>query len=122
MLSTQMSESNTGIINVDDVSSTIMKIILHFLYTGDLLPDWSKPENIVEFTYAAGKYQLDEILKMLDNVLGTESVPAANMLLLSLANKLNLKDAEAKLVQRISSMCAGAKTGTDLLDIFPTGN
>lgn len=48
-----------------------MELILHYIYTGELLPNWCDLDMIVEFTYAAGKYQLEDVLEYLDNKLGS---------------------------------------------------
>ncbi len=71
MFRTDFSENQTGIVIVKDVAAKTMKILLHLFYAGELLPSWKDPDTVVELTYAAGKYQLTNVLKLLDEVLGS---------------------------------------------------
>lgn len=121
MFGSQFSESTTGIIKVDDLNGKTMKLIVHYMYTGQILPTWRDQDVIVDLTYAAGKYELTEILKMLDNVLGDRDYNEAtncDILLLSLSQKLSLKNAESALLGRIVCSMKNFKTSDELLDLM----
>jgi hypothetical protein len=100
MLTCDLSENATGIIGMTDISSKTMKIILRYFYIGVLLPSWRDPDTIVEFVYGAGKYQMTEVLELLDDMLGRNSVGDAGILhvrLIDLAGKIKMYKAEARL-------------------------
>lgn len=93
MFQSRMRENQTGQVEVADVSSVVMKIILHFLYTGTLLKNWNmvKPDELL---YAAAKYEVHDLLEFLDVVVGRICTIDNAGKLLNLARKLNLKRAE----------------------------
>lgn len=119
MLESGMSEQATGVIEVKDVPGRVMEILLQYIYTGNLIPDWKEPEIILEFVYAAGKYELLSLLESLDNALGQlELSSELELLVLELSTKLNLKTAEEKLVMGIQSRINAAKGGEQLLKVL----
>lgn len=93
MFESKMKENSTGIVEIADVSSKVMKIILHFLYTGTLLENWSKV-NIVELLYTSAKYEVNDLMEYLDNVIGQMCTVKNVGKLMNLVKKLNLKRAE----------------------------
>lgn len=124
MFRSDLSENQTGIVNVKDVSSKTMEIFLHFFYSGELRPSWKDQDTVVEFTYAVGKYQLTNVLKMLDDVLGSRDEMNAtytDVQLLDLAQKLNLKTAEKELMERIRRTLGKVNTGSEFLALWGNG-
>ncbi len=94
----QMTEVQKGEVRVKDIPAKTMKVLLHFLYTGQLLQDeWYKTDTLVELLYAAGKYQLEDLLSFLDQVVGLLCNERNMVKLINLARKLNLKKAEEDL-------------------------
>ena len=57
MLRADMKESRSGIIRIKDISSTCMRSLLSYIYTGILVDDlqWNDPKQIQELIYAADK-------------------------------------------------------------------
>jgi hypothetical protein len=121
LLNSEFCERKSGIVKVDDISGKTMKILLHYFYTGDLLTGWSDHDTIVEFTYAAGKYQMTQVLELMDDLFGRgaqKEVSNLDVQLLSLAGKLSLKNAEGRLLQRIITKITEAKTSEDIFQLF----
>ncbi len=122
MLNCDLSEKTTGIIEMSDITSKTMKIILHYFYVGELLPFWRDPDTIVEFTYAAGKYQMTEVLELLDDLLGRKDaydVDHSDVQLINLAGKLKLGKAEERLLEVIvKRIKIYAQYRTSVNDIF----
>jgi hypothetical protein len=121
MIRSKMSEDQTGIVDVQDVTGKTMSILLHYFYSGELLPSWKDEDTVVEFTYAAGKYQLTGILELLDHVLGSrdeEDATQTDVLLLDLAAKLGLKNAEKKLLERIVAKTTKIQSRDELFGLY----
>ncbi len=113
-------ETSTGIVNVEDISAKTMKILLRYWYTGKLLTTWQDADVVVEFMYAAGKYQITKILKMLDLVLGRDFKPSdAGVDLLRVVQQLPLKNAENRILKHVVNQISQAKGGAELLDMSP---
>lgn len=71
-----MQENKEGVIEIKDLSYSTLKVLMTYFYSGKLLvEEWSKPEVIVELTYAAGKYHLTDVLEILDQNLGKRCDP-----------------------------------------------
>lgn len=121
MFKSEFNESTTGNVGIDDISEDTMKVLLHYFYTGKLLPSWKNEDVVVEFTYAAGKYQLTHVLELLDALLGAENpknVSHLEVQLLNLADKLSLKNAENQLLRRIVAKMNSIKLSDELFDLF----
>ncbi len=121
MFRSDLSENKTGIVNVKDVNSKTMGILLHFFYSGELLPSWKDNDTVVEFTYAVAKYQLTNLLAMLDEVLGSrdeEDATQTDVQLLELAKKLDLKNAEQELMERIRNTLGKVNKVEDFLALW----
>ncbi len=121
MFRSKLSENKTGIVDVKDVSSKTMGILLHFFYTGNLLPSWKDDDTVVEFAYAVGKYQLENILKLLDDVLGSRDENDAtytDLKLLDLAQNLGLKTAEKELLERIKKTTIKVNSAMELFALY----
>ncbi len=96
-------ENNTGTVNVEDISWKTMGILLHFFYSGQLLPTWRDQDTIVEFLYATGKYQITEVLEILDLSVGVqENTDELDQQLMDITSKLVLRNAEARLMRNIN--------------------
>ncbi len=124
MFRSDFSESRTGIVNVKDVTAKTMGIFLHLFYSGELLPSWKDPDTVVEFTYAVGKYQVTNVLKLLDGLLGSrddEDATLTDVQLLDLAQKLDLKTAERELVDRIKKRMAKITSGEEFFALCGYG-
>lgn len=124
MFRSDFSENQTGIVNVEDLNAKTMGIFLHMFYSGELLSSWKDPDTVVEFTYAAGKYQLTDVLKLLDDVLGVrdeEDASYTDVQLLDLAQKLNLKTAEKELLERIKRGMAKITSGEEFFNLCGIG-
>ncbi|MES2287311.1 MAG: hypothetical protein V4547_16585 [Bacteroidota bacterium] len=107
--------------NVTDVGAKTTKILLHLFYAGELLPSWKDTDTVVEFTYAVGKYQLTNVLKLLDEVLGSrdeEDDTSIDVQLLDLAQKLDLKTAEKELVERIKRQVPKVTSGAEFFAVY----
>lgn len=119
MLDSDLSEASNGVVKLDDISAETMKTILHYFYTGELLIEMNA-SNIVEFTYAAGKYQMHQVLELLDNLLGRSDKEASNqdVQLLSLTGKLSLKNAESRFLNRIVTKIQRVKRSEQLFELF----
>lgn len=125
MFRSKMSEDQTGIVDVKDITEKTMSILLHYFYSGELLPSWKDEDTVVEFTYAAGKYQLTGILELLDDVLGTrdeEDATQTDVRLVDLAAKLGLKNAEKKLLERIADKTEKVKSRDSLFRLYGLDN
>lgn len=102
MFRPEFTETITGTVQVDDISSKTMKVLLKYWYTGKLQPSWRDSDVIVEFTYAAGKYQMTQVLQMLDEVLGYDNnTHKTDIDMLKLLDKLSLKNAESRMLKRL---------------------
>ena len=55
---------------------------------------------------------------MLDATIGSERIKICSIALLNLFHKLDLKNAEAKLMKRIVEKTNAAKVATDLIEIY----
>ena len=99
MLTSNMKEGNERVIKLQDIGGETLKVLLNYFYTGDLLPSWNSAEVIVELTNAAGEYQIEELREFLDSVLG-KVCDLDNLLpLISLAQKLSMKNAVRDLLE-----------------------
>jgi predicted amino acid-binding ACT domain protein len=63
MFQANMRERNEGRVSIDDISSTILKKMLAFMYTGEV-PDLSNADDAIGLLEAAAKYEID-VLKVL---------------------------------------------------------
>lgn len=86
-----MEESKTGVIKIPDVGSQAMDVLLHHIYTGRVDPSCN--QIIEEVIYAAGKYNLPELLEYCDKIMITICDNENAMSLLSLAKMHDLKNA-----------------------------
>lgn len=112
-------ECSTGQLNVDDISAKTMKILLTYWYTGELLPSWKDEDYVAEFTYAAGKYQMEQVLNMLNESLGKDFTAShEGVELLKMVEKLSLKDAECSMLKRIVDKVSQVTSGVELLEMF----
>ncbi len=114
-------ETSIDTVKVDDVSEVTMKILQHYFYTHELLPFWCDEDNIVEFTYAAGKYQLAHVLELLDDHLGMEvdgDIGNRHVQLLSLAAKWCLKKAEMRLLQQVKDKVKIVEGSGEVFKLF----
>lgn len=121
MFRSDLTENRSGVVVVNDVNAKTMEILVHYFYTGELLPTWKDDDTVLEFTYASGKYQLTEVLKLLDNVLGSRDTADAthtDVELLGMAHKLHLKTAENELIQRIRTTTNKMNTTTELFTLW----
>lgn len=100
-----------------------MKILLKYWYTGELLPSWEDDDIVVEFTYAAGKYEMTQVLKMLDDLLGIAVKNSEKSIeLLKMAQVFSLNYAEARLLKQIVQKVSKIASGADFLDMFALTN
>lgn len=127
MLSLDMQEGKSGIIQCADLSGKCVQMLIHFIYTGSMAKEWADSDVIWEFTYAADKYQLLDLLELIDESLGNVCKAQDALKMLKLANWISLlKNAEKKLLERvmlqfsnvgnIASLSALSKKITDNLD------
>lgn len=64
MLDAEMSETQTGILEIADSCLTCIQILLKYMYTGKLEEEWKTvPEDMV---HAAHKYDIPKLLDFLD--------------------------------------------------------
>lgn len=125
MFHSEFSEERTGIVNVKDVSAKTMGIFLQLFYTWELLPSWKDEDTVAEFTYAVGKYQLTNVLELLNGVLGSRDEKDAthtDFRLLDLARKLNLTTAEKELLERIKRTVSKVESSEGLFELYGFGN
>ncbi len=124
MFRSKLSENQTGVVNMKDISGKTMGIFLHYFYSGELLPSWSDSDTVVEFTYAAGKYQVTKILELLDEVLASwneEDATHTDIRLLELAGKLGLKTAENKLFEKVVGTTTKLNGREELFALYGIG-
>lgn len=98
-----------------------MGILLRYVYTGELDQTWQDEDIIVEFTKAAGRYRMTELLSMIDKALGKEGEDRArncHILLLPLTQKYSLKNAESMLLNRIAKTVNVARISKELFSLF----
>ncbi len=101
MLTSEFLEAQSKIVQIPDITSETMKVILWFMYTGESDPSCEK--SIGQVIYAASKYQLDGLLEYCDNSL-IKLCNAENVFeLIRLANKYNLEIAKGKLMKFFES-------------------
>lgn len=104
MFDSNLTEGQTGIIQLEDLSGKALALILEYIYGGILSePEWYQPEVIVELTYAAGKYQLTDLLEHLDEVLGVRGKGEHAGALLALCENLGLEKAEKELMHYVKT-------------------
>lgn len=121
MFRNEFSEGATGIIRLEDISEKNMKILLRYWYTGELLPSLFDEDTVVEFTYAAGKYQMTDVLQLLNETIGQwnfKNVSKVDVQLLDLSEKLSLEKMEANLLKRIDFHIRNTEQKKDLLNLF----
>lgn len=109
MFKSQMRESHTGIVNMDDLSAQTIQVLLHFIYTGMLHELWCHEDVITEFVYAAEKYELTELLEFYDRVLGSLCTIKTAGRLLIVTGRLNLKNAEQQIFSFIQKHMTSAE-------------
>jgi len=118
MLRTDMVEANTATIELPDISSKALEILLIFICTGELKLEWTQSQVIVELTNAAAKYQLRDLLEFLDLVLGQVCTLENVGVLLILAHQLSLKTAEEALVAFMKRKGISISTPDNLLEVL----
>ncbi len=96
MLESNKKDGPKRIVEVTEVSSAVLKIILHFLYTGTLLENW-KTVSTEELVFAAASYEIHDLLEFLDEVVGQICTMDNAGKLMRLARKMKLKRAEKDL-------------------------
>lgn len=101
MFRNNLSEAETGIVRIPDISGPTLNIVLQYIYTGTLANNWCKPEVVVELTNAAAKYELKDLLEYLDWKLGKVCDEQTAGKLLLLANRLQLRKAEKQILEYI---------------------
>ncbi len=112
-------EISYNVINVDGISTKTIKRLSHFFYTQKLLTSWTNADIVVDFSYAAGKYQIVETLKMLDDILGLDiNASESDVELLKITQQLALKNAKARMLKRIICKINQSVSGTETLDSF----
>lgn len=99
MFLTEMVESKTGRVCLDDMSAKTLEVLLKYISTGSLHQNWKSDDVILELTYAAHKYELVVLTDFLDNVLGSICSKTNALKLSLLANKLGMKKAEMDCLQ-----------------------
>lgn len=67
-LGKDLQESRPSIIHVMDLSAPTMKIILFFIYTGELQAEWTEVP-VEELVYGADKYKLRDLLEFFDHLM-----------------------------------------------------
>lgn len=80
MLDSGMKEAEIGILTIEDLSLSCVKIMLKYIYTGRLEDDWKNVAD--ELVRAADKYDLAPLLNYLDRNFHFACTPA---------NALNLR-------------------------------
>lgn len=119
MFRANLQENKEGVIQIKDLSYPTLKVLMTYFYCGTLAEEeWSKQEIIVELTYAAGKYQLTDILEILDHNLGKRCDATTVGPLLDLAFKLGLKQAENELFVVLKRNFMEAKKFSDFKELF----
>lgn len=120
MFESSFLENSTGLVKVDDISGKTMEILLKYWYSGELLPSWKDGDVIVELLYAAGKYQMTNLLNILDDdYSGLDFQPSeGDVEMLKLVHNLSLENAEARILKRIIKKVSQATKGTEILDLF----
>lgn len=120
MFRSTLKEEQSGIIELDDLSGKTVNVLLDYIYSAKINPDWCEPSVIVEFTYAAGKYQFAEVLQFLDEEVGKYCDLSNVGSLLSLASNLALRNAEAVLLNYIK--VNGIKSAENFFKVFGSIN
>jgi hypothetical protein len=60
MFEANMRERDEGRVSIDDLSSSVLKKMLAFMYTGEA-PDLSDADDATGLLGAAAKYEMDEL-------------------------------------------------------------
>lgn len=120
MLRTDMTEARTGVINCGDVCGKAMESFLYYIYTGKLMENWKDPEVICDFLLAAHKYQLQSLVKYLNENISKVCNIKTTCKLLVLAKTLDLKVAEKELTVFVSGYIrtASIREIADLKDLL----
>lgn len=114
MFQAQMTEAETGKVNLNDISGKTVRVLLQYINTGTLHYDWIALEVLEELPYVAQKYELELLLDFLDKVLGTVCKRYSNKELVKVAvmtTKLGMKRAAKELFMAIK------ETSTSLEDL-----
>lgn len=117
MLRSDMKERISGKIHSEDFSGKCLKLLVHFLYTGCLEKEWADSYVIYEVTYAADKYQLEDLWRLLDESLRIVCKPDDALKMLRLTNQISLKEAVKRLLQLVKKKFAKVKDTAGLFDL-----
>lgn len=120
MFPKQFSEQSVSTIEILDVPGQTIRLLLQYWYTGELLSSWADDDTVVEFLSAVGKFQITELLEMLDSTLGSSETKGTRQQidLLRLANKFLLKNAQQKLTDKIIESITKIRKPDELLALL----
>ncbi len=113
MLGSDFQEPRTNIIHVMDLNAPTMKIILFFIYTGELHSDWMEVP-VDEIVYGADKYQLRDLLEFFDHLMITGCNFHNALRLAQLAERHSLVNAKESILRFIEK-CVSLKNNYTLM-------
>lgn len=100
MFTSDFKETHTQTVEIPDINSNVMEVLLWYIYTGNntvtSLEDTDLLEKII---YAACKYQLGGLVEYCDSALIKLCTVKNVMSLLTVANKYSLPNAKLKLTK-----------------------
>lgn len=114
MLRSDMEERRSGIIRCEDLSGKCVQILLHLIYSGNLAEEWKQEDTLWELTYAADKYQFQELLDFLDENLWSVCELDNALKMLRLVNQISLKKAEKDLLHLVKTTIFNAEELDDV--------
>lgn len=95
MFETDMQEKRSGVVETPEIGSHAMEVILHYIYTGKLHPNWSKNvEEVSELLRAAEQYECDGLVQYCNHLLITLCTEQNAKHLLEIAKLHELNHAE----------------------------
>lgn len=100
MFETDMQEKSSGVVETPEIGSRAMNIILHYIYTGKLHPDW-KDADMRELLNGADQYGLDGLIQYCNHLLITLCNDQNAKYLLEVAKLHELNHAEEDICKYI---------------------
>jgi len=97
MFETNMAETKSGEVKIEDMSASTLERLLEFTYTGEV----TDLQEVTELLYAADKYQMSDLVRMCAGHLQEEITPATAPDILALADRHNVLRLKQVVMERI---------------------
>lgn len=78
------------ILELERISGKTLRVFHHFLYSGEVFPEWSDIDVVAELTDAAGAFEVNELINFLDDAIGKEIKREVALTLLLLTSRYEM--------------------------------